>query len=160
MRCGTAPRLITNYCFTEIASSGSHLQDPKTDARKRSRNYQSALVRITMAGFIDCSDFSALLYLLPIGKEYPTHRIVGRTYPQKIWGRLQSAVQWLAGPSETLWVYKRCLENPQTYNKKDRRPTWCMKHWRKWKAQLQFYADVDVTEDPAREAAREALGRR
>lgn len=125
----------------------------------RWRNYQSALARITMSGFTDCSFLCGLRSILPQGGKKvkaPTPKVVCGTRPKDIGGRICAAVQWLAGPEEARWVYERCMEKGKT-DKANPWDTWSKENWDTWKAQLGFYESDDRVEVWARAAARKAL---
>ncbi|KAK7917598.1 hypothetical protein PG985_011206 [Apiospora marii] len=140
-------------------SVSAELETPGSEAGTRWRNYQSALARITMTGFSDCSFLCGLRDILPQGGKKatcPTPKVVCGTRPADIGGRIRAAVQWLVEPEEARWVYERCREKEKT-DRANPRDTWSKENWEVWKVQLAFYEGDDRVEVWAREAARKAL---
>ncbi|KAK8068475.1 hypothetical protein PG996_007587 [Apiospora saccharicola] len=119
----------------------AELKTPGSEAGTRWRNYQSALARITMTGFSDCSFLCGLRDILPqSGKKAacPTPK-------------------WLVEPEEARWVYEQCGKKEKTDSRANPRDTWSKENWEMWKVQLGFYEGDDRVEIWAREAARKAL---
>ncbi|KAK8103130.1 hypothetical protein PG984_016276 [Apiospora sp. TS-2023a] len=138
----------------------AELKTPGSEAGTRWRNYQSALARITMTGFSDCSFLCGLRDILPqSGKKAacPTPKVACGTRPADTGGRIRAAVQWLVEPEEARWVYEQCNKKEKTESRADPRDTWSKENWEIWKIQLGFYEGDDRVETWAREAARKAL---
>ncbi|KAH3954144.1 hypothetical protein HBH98_071390 [Parastagonospora nodorum] len=144
----------------KIDCVGSGLEVLGSEAFLGWRNYQSALARITMTGFSDCSFLCGLRGILPKGKKYslPTPKVQEGIRPADMGFRIQAAVQWLLEPDEACWVYVQCSKKEKT-DKDNPRDTWSKENWVIWKAQLAFYRDNDLVEPSARDAARQALER-
>ncbi|KAI8960765.1 hypothetical protein F5Y11DRAFT_328723 [Daldinia sp. FL1419] len=134
----------------------SGIDTPGSEGEARWRNYQSALARIAMTGFSDCGFNSALRDIMPYGKKCPTFNVRITSKPEHIGGHIQGAAQWLIWPDELRYVYGQCKkkETPDKHNPRD---TWCMQHWRIWKAQFEFVAGDEKVDPKARGVAATAL---
>lgn len=132
--------------------------NPDTDRDRRSRNFQSALCRITQTGFTDCSFLSGLRDILPARKKQPapTHFIQCGVRPADIHPWLESAAQWLGTPEETNWVYTKCCQKEKT-DKTNSRDVWSLENWGIWKLQFKAYAEDERVNVEGREVAEKAL---
>lgn len=109
----------------------AELEQPGSESGTRWRNYQSALARITMTGFSDCSFLCGLRDILPQnGKktQCPTPKVACGTRPADTGGRIRATVQWLVEPEEARWVRERCREKEKT-DRANPRDTWSRENW-------------------------------
>lgn len=93
---------------------------------------------------IDCSEVSALSYILPGFYTYPDLEERKLGGPQRIEGDLVAASQWLMPDDVRKWVYEHCKVADET---------WTMQKWAQWKEQLSFINGDERFGDEARALA-------
>ncbi|KAM5354691.1 hypothetical protein ACJ41O_001338 [Fusarium nematophilum] len=116
----------------EIAYPFSDVETPSSEPQLRWRNLQAFISRLTILNLVDCSNVSALLYILPSSHVYPDleERKIGG--PNRIAGDLVAASQWLVEDQARGWVYGQCKANTSE--------VWTMENWGQWREQMSFIA--------------------
>ncbi|KAL2004513.1 hypothetical protein VTN00DRAFT_3398 [Thermoascus crustaceus] len=128
----------------------SDIETPGSETQLRWRNWQSAIARITAAGFIDCGFLCALGDILPSSRDYPDVEKCKVGGPNRVGGDVIAGAQWIIRPDEGRFVYQQCKKVEKIDGP---RAMWSMERWKQWKDQFAFVAGDERFDAKARQVA-------